>query len=122
MAAASLLSIVLELPPAPADLVLVGLALATLSCRSAAARLLIMVLGPPGGLGEVGRTPVLEPGDVGELGGGEDCNDALVREELLDGFVSLVKSCILFFTSGNTLIGRGLSYHFDSWPTNAANK
>ena len=63
----------LELPPAPADLVLEGLALATLSCLSAAARRLIIVFGPPGGLGEVGLTPVLEPGEVGELGSGDDC-------------------------------------------------
>ena len=63
---------VLELPPAPAARVLVGRALATLSCRSAAARLRIIVFGPPGGFGEVGRTPVLVPGEVGELGGGED--------------------------------------------------
>ena len=62
----------LELPPAPAALVLEGLALATLSCLSAAARRLIIVFGPPGGFGELGRTPVLEPGDEGELGGGED--------------------------------------------------
>lgn len=51
----------LELPPAPADLVLAGLALATLSCLSAAARLRIMVLGPPGGLGDDGRAPLVVP-------------------------------------------------------------
>lgn len=41
----------LELPPAPAALVLLGLAFATLSFWSAAARLLIAVFGPPGGVG-----------------------------------------------------------------------
>ena len=64
---------VLELPPAPADLVLVGLALATLSALSAAAFLLIAVFGPPGG--ERFR-PVLTPAEAGvaggEEGGGED--------------------------------------------------
>lgn len=66
---------VLELPPAPAARVLVGRALATLSCRSAAARLRIIVLGPPGGVGEEGRTPVALPElGPGELGGGDDCS------------------------------------------------
>lgn len=63
----------LLLPPAPADLVLVGLAFATLSALSAAAFLRIAVLAPPGG--EDGRA-VLEPADggelMGELGRGED--------------------------------------------------
>ena len=66
----------LVLPPAPAALVLAGLAFATLSCLSAAALRRIMVLGPPGGLGEDGLAPVVlaEPGVLfGELGGGEDC-------------------------------------------------
>lgn len=66
----------LVLPPAPAALVLAGLAFATLSCRSAAARLLIIVLGPPGGVGEEGRAPLElpDPGVLpGELGGGDDC-------------------------------------------------
>ena len=66
-------SIVLELPPAPAALVLVGLALATLSALSAAAFLLIAVLGPPGG---DRFRPLLTPaeagGEVGEDGRGED--------------------------------------------------
>ena len=66
---------VLLLPPAPAARVLVGLALATLSARSAAAFLRIAVLGPPGGVGDDGRA-VLEPTDcgelIGELGRGED--------------------------------------------------
>ena len=63
----------LVLPPAPADLVLEGLAFATLSARSAAAFLLIAVFGPPGG--DEGRA-VLEPADwgefIGELERGED--------------------------------------------------
>ena len=66
-------SIVLELPPAPAALVLVGRALATLSARSAAAFLLIAVFGPPGG--DKFR-PLLTPAEageeVGEEGRGED--------------------------------------------------
>ena len=65
----------LLLPPAPAALVLVGRALATLSALSAAAFLRIAVLGPPGGVGDDGRA-VLEPRDcaelTGELGRGED--------------------------------------------------
>ena len=63
----------LVLPPAPADRVLEGLALATLSARSAAAFLLIAVFGPPGG--DDGLA-VLEPADcgvfTGELERGED--------------------------------------------------
>lgn len=63
------------LPPAPAALVLLGRALATLSARSAAALLLIAVAGPPGGLGDEGRA-VVEPeedgGLTGEVGRGED--------------------------------------------------
>lgn len=54
------LNIVLVLPPAPAALVLDGLALATLSALSAAAFRLMAVLGPPGG--DDGRA-VLEPAD-----------------------------------------------------------
>ena len=57
-----LLNMVLLLPPAPAALVLVGRALATLSALSAAAFLRIAVLGPPGGVGDEGR-PVLDPMD-----------------------------------------------------------
>ena len=67
-------NMVLELPPAPADLVLVGLALATLSARSAAAFLLIAVFGPPGG--DRFRPLVTVPevdGDVGEEARGDDC-------------------------------------------------
>lgn len=56
----------LELPPAPAALVLVGLVLATLSARSAAAFRLIAVLGPPGG---DRFRPLLTPADAGgEIG------------------------------------------------------
>ena len=66
-------SIVLELPPAPAALVLVGLAFATLSALSAAAFLLIAVLGPPGG---DRFRPLLTPPEAGattgEDGPGED--------------------------------------------------
>lgn len=64
---------VLELPPAPADLVLVGLAFATLSALSAAAFLLMAVLGPPGG---DRFRPLLTPaeagGEVGEDWRGDD--------------------------------------------------
>ena len=66
-------SIVLELPPAPAARVLVGLALATLSALSAAAFRRIAVLGPPGG---ERLRPLLTPpagdGETGEAGPGED--------------------------------------------------
>lgn len=49
-------SMVLLEPPAPAARVLVGLALAILSFWSAAARLRMAVRGPPGGVGDEGRT------------------------------------------------------------------
>lgn len=64
-------SMVLELPPAPAALVLVGRAFATLSALSAAAFLLIAVLGPPGG--DKFR-PLLTPAEAGGEAGeeGED--------------------------------------------------
>lgn len=68
------LNIVLLLPPAPAERVLVGRAFATLSARSAAAFLRIAVAGPPGGFGDAGRA-VVEPVDwelTGEEGLGED--------------------------------------------------
>lgn len=69
----NLLSMVLLLPPAPAALVLVGLAFATLSALSAAAFLRIAVFAPPGG--DDGRA-VLEPteggGLTGEFGRGDD--------------------------------------------------
>ena len=67
--------IVLLLPPAPADRVLVGLAFAILSALSAAAFLRIAVAGPPGGLGDAGLA-VVEPVEgefTGEEGRGEDC-------------------------------------------------
>jgi hypothetical protein len=53
---------VLLLPPAPAALVLLGLALALFSARSAAAFLRIAVAGPPGGFGDDCRA-VVEPCD-----------------------------------------------------------
>ena len=62
----------LLLPPAPAALVLVGRAVAARSARSAAAFLLIAVLGPPGGVGDDGRA-VLEPTACGAGELGEDC-------------------------------------------------
>lgn len=63
----------LELPPAPAALVLVGLAFATLSARSCAAFLRIAVLGPPGGdRFRPMLTPAEAGGEVGEEGPGED--------------------------------------------------
>lgn len=66
----------LVLPPAPAALVLLGRAFATLSFWSAAALLRMAVLGPPGGVGDEGL-PVLEPetapGElIGDEGRGED--------------------------------------------------
>ena len=70
-----LLSIVLLLPPAPAARVLVGLAFATLSARSAAAFLRMAVFGPPGG--EEGLAVVAPTGcgdSTGEPGRGEDCD------------------------------------------------
>lgn len=65
----------LELPPAPAALVLLGRRLAVFSARSAAAFLRITVAGPPGGLGEAGRA-VDEPDEAvltGEVGRCADC-------------------------------------------------
>lgn len=63
------LNIVLLEPPAPAALVLLGRAFALFSFKSAAARLLMAVAGPPGGFGDDGR-----PDEAPELGGltGED--------------------------------------------------
>jgi hypothetical protein len=69
---------VLELPPAPAALVLLGLRFAVFSARSAAAFLRITVAGPPGGLGDAGRA-VVEPVAAlftGEVGRGEDYSRA----------------------------------------------
>jgi hypothetical protein len=68
-------SIVLELPPAPAARVLVGLALAIFSFWSAAARRRIAVRAPPGAAGDEGRlTPVLATGAprTGDEGRGDD--------------------------------------------------
>jgi hypothetical protein len=62
-------------PPAPAALVLLGRAFALFSFKSAAARLLMAVAGPPGGFGDEGRpveAPVLGV-FTGEVGRGEDC-------------------------------------------------
>jgi hypothetical protein len=73
----NILSIVLVLPPAPAALVLLGRALASLSFWSAAALLRIAVFGPPGGVGEEGLPvlcPATTPGEfTGDDGRGEDC-------------------------------------------------
>jgi len=68
------LSIVLELPPAPAALVLLGRRFAVFSARSAAAFLRITVAGPPGGFGDAGRA-VVEPEEAvltGEVARGAD--------------------------------------------------
>lgn len=89
-------SIVLELPPAPAALVLVGLAFATLSALSAAAFLLMAVLGPPGG---DRFRPLLTPaeagGEIGEDGRGEDivrgCNSRSSSEIIAAGGRVLVR-------------------------------
>jgi hypothetical protein len=69
---------VLELPPAPAALVLLGRWFAVFSARSAAAFLRITVAGPPGGFGDAMRA-VDEPEGVltGEVGRGADCRCAL---------------------------------------------
>jgi hypothetical protein len=74
---------VLELPPAPAALVLLGRWFAVFSARSAAAFLRITVAGPPGGLGETWRA-VDEPEGVlvGDVARGADCHS----------YVSLVKA------------------------------
>lgn len=66
---------VLELPPAPAALVLLGLALAIFSFWSAAARRRMAVRGPPGIEGDEGRA-ILAPDaagvPAGEAARGED--------------------------------------------------
>lgn len=77
---------VLLLPPAPALLVLVGLAFAALSARSAAALRLIAVLAPPGG--EAGRaveTPAAVGALAGEEGRGDDCVSDTVSLGLASG-------------------------------------
>ena len=68
----------LLLPPAPALRVLVGLAFAIFSFWSAAARLRITVLGPPGGAGDEGRMLAPVPAPVGEEARGEDYNSTHV--------------------------------------------
>ena len=66
---------VLLLPPAPAALVDAGRAFATRSFWSAAARLRIAVLGPPGGVGLDGRPLAAPtPGLMGDDAPGEDLN------------------------------------------------
>ena len=75
---------VLLLPPAPAALVLDGLAFATLSALSAAAFLLITDCGPPGGFGDAGRA-VVEPVEgelTGEDGRGEDFADEVSYHQI----------------------------------------
>jgi hypothetical protein len=68
-----LLSMVLELPPAPAALVLLGRRFAVFSARSAAAFLRMTVAGPPGGLGETVRAvEVPEAALEGEVARGAD--------------------------------------------------
>jgi hypothetical protein len=52
---------VLLLPPAPAARVLLGRVFAARSARSAAAFRRITARGPPGGVGDDGRAPVLAP-------------------------------------------------------------
>lgn len=72
----SVLSIVELLPPAPAERVLFGLALAIFSFWSAAARLRITARAPPGGGGESGRAvdwPEAGGEFTGDAGRGEDC-------------------------------------------------
>jgi len=59
-------------PPAPAALVLLGLALAALSLKSEAALRLIAVAGPPGGFGEFGRAVVEPVLGAAESGVGDD--------------------------------------------------
>jgi hypothetical protein len=66
---------VLLLPPAPAALVELGLAFATLSFWSAAARRRIAVFGPPGGVGEDGRPELAPAVPTGELTGDEGRGD-----------------------------------------------
>jgi hypothetical protein len=68
------LSMVLELPPAPAALVLLGRWFETFSARSAAAFLRMTVAGPPGGLGDAGRAVVVPDAALfeGEVARGED--------------------------------------------------
>lgn len=74
---------VLLLPPAPAALVDAGRAFATRSFWSAAARLRMAVLGPPGGVGLDGRPLAAPtPGLTGDDAPGEDIEEDwnMVRE------------------------------------------
>lgn len=75
---------VLELPPAPAARVLLGLWFAVFSARSAAAFLRITVAGPPGGLGDAGRA-VEEPEAalLGDCVRGEDCKKVVSNEHAI---------------------------------------
>ena len=68
------LSMVLLEPPAPAERVLVGRALAIFSFWSAAARRRMAVRGPPGGVGDEGRLTLapLAAAPSGEEARGED--------------------------------------------------
>jgi hypothetical protein len=69
---------VLELPPAPAALVLLGRRFAVFSARSAAAFLLMTVAGPPGGLGDATRAVDEPEGAVaGEVARGADCHECV---------------------------------------------
>lgn len=85
----SVLSIVELLPPAPAERVLLGLALAIFSFWSAAARLRITARAPPGGGGESGRAvdwPEAGGEFTGDAGRGEDCT----REASIVSYISSV--------------------------------
>lgn len=80
----------LELPPAPAALVLAGLAFASWSFLSDAAFLLMAVAGPPGGFGELGRA-VVEPEEAGGVSTG-DCgrgDDYMLLVSKANGGISL---------------------------------
>jgi hypothetical protein len=80
--------------------VLDGLALATLSFWSAAARLLIAVLGPPGGVGLEGLPLAAPtPGEVtGDEARGEDC--------FLSDSCDLVPKDTNWIRGGKQLVGR----------------
>lgn len=75
----NLLSMVELLPPAPAARVELGRVLATFVARSWAARRRRAVLGPPGGVGELGRRTG-STAVAGEAGRGEpDCRTSATR-------------------------------------------
>jgi hypothetical protein len=71
-----ILSIVLVLPPAPAALVLLGLALAIFSFWSAAARRRMAIFAPPGAPGEEGVSDAPVPAaaglSTGDVAAGDD--------------------------------------------------